>query len=618
MPAADARATARPAARIRALVRSAIGRRSVRSALTALLAVVAAAVYWHAAFTRPAATGFGDWRYFHHMWEAGWVAVHRFGEWPLWDPYQCGGLTLWGNPQAQVYSPLFGLALLIGTTLALKLNVVAHAAVGLAGMYLLARHRYRLGRAAAATAAVLWAGSGFFAWHLGGGHSTFVAFYLAPCLLLAWRRAQRDLRWTVAVSLLLLLVLLDGGTYPFPYLLLLLVVDAAADLKSLARTRQLLAAALLTTVQTALLGAVRLLPIATTLRDHGRPTVLDDALSPGDLIAMLVARDYRWLDAGRAFVWPEYGTYLGAGAVLLAAGGVALAVRRRRWHLIVGAILFGALAMGSVAPFFPWPLLHRLPVFDSLRVPSRFAVLWTIYLALLAALAVDALARWLRRGQSRPRARWYSRVGAWCLWLGLVLDLLAVNLPITDRWRNAPVAAGPLAQDFQQVADADHRAMMASYPRLNVGTIGCYDPLNVQPASGLWLGESPQVRIAVGAGQILNAQRTPGTVQAAVALTTPGHLVVNQNYDSGWVSNVGVVTVSRGLLAIDLPAGEHQLDLRYRPWTLTLALWLLFGGLLVSGLIWLERPAAGWRWLKTRLGNRPERRCERRFQRGTR
>ena len=77
----------------------------------ALGAGAAAAVLWEPAFRAPAATGIADWPCFLHMWEAGRVAVTRFGEWPLWDPFHCGGVTLFRIPQSRVYGPLFPLAL---------------------------------------------------------------------------------------------------------------------------------------------------------------------------------------------------------------------------------------------------------------------------------------------------------------------------------------------------------------------------------------------------------------------------------------------------------------------------------------------------------------------------
>ena len=55
---------------------------------------------WGSAFRTGLRTGFGDWQMVHHNWEAAWVTVTRHGEMPLWDPYHCGGIPLFGNPES--------------------------------------------------------------------------------------------------------------------------------------------------------------------------------------------------------------------------------------------------------------------------------------------------------------------------------------------------------------------------------------------------------------------------------------------------------------------------------------------------------------------------------------
>jgi hypothetical protein len=144
---------------------------------------------WFPLFRKLDATGISDWVYFQHMWEAARVALIRYGEPLLWNPFQCGGVTMWGNPQNQTYAPWFLLSLPLGTTLGLKLFVWSHALVGLVGMYVLGRREYGLTAAPAGLAAVAWSCSGAVAWDGRDGHATFFGFLLTPWILLAWRRA---------------------------------------------------------------------------------------------------------------------------------------------------------------------------------------------------------------------------------------------------------------------------------------------------------------------------------------------------------------------------------------------------------------------------------------------
>jgi hypothetical protein len=69
----------------------------------ALLALACAGIYWAPAFARPRSLGPDDWAYFQHTWDVGWVALERYREVALWDPFQCGGVpcsaTPWGRSQ---------------------------------------------------------------------------------------------------------------------------------------------------------------------------------------------------------------------------------------------------------------------------------------------------------------------------------------------------------------------------------------------------------------------------------------------------------------------------------------------------------------------------------------
>src|SRR3954468_9808582 len=87
-----------PAARMRAWI--AAHAEHIAALIGALLL---ATLQWYPAFSDVRATGFGDWQMIHHNWEAAYIAITRFGEWPLWDPFHCGGVSILGNPESQVY-----------------------------------------------------------------------------------------------------------------------------------------------------------------------------------------------------------------------------------------------------------------------------------------------------------------------------------------------------------------------------------------------------------------------------------------------------------------------------------------------------------------------------------
>lgn len=576
--------------------------------LLAALSLLVSFTFWAPAFVHLHATGFGDWQQFHHWWEVGVVSVWRFFEWPLWDPHHCGGVSQWGQPQAQNWAPLYLLfALPFGTTLGHKLFLVAHSAIGFAGLYLFARRELRTARAPALLAATVWCGSGFYAWHGSGGHSTFLAFYYYPLLLLFWRWAHRDPRYCVAVALLMATLLLEGGHYPAPYAVVLLAFDSIAWAGV---SRRRIGAAARTIVVagglTLLCGALRWVPILLAMVRHPRPIEDTDALTLAEIFQMWTVRDPGFRFPGHEWVWAEYGTYVGIPALVLGAAGVAVAIRRKRLSLVFGALLFLAFSMGNQGAFWPSALLHRVPFFSNLHVPSRWQVVCTLYMALLAALALDAAIRFARaRLPARPAGaqRWLTGYAPLLLVLAIGADLYTVSRPIVDRWRGP--AIGLPNERPHLVRGRRYHEEYANYPSRNVGTRVCYDAVPWKKSNALWVGDVPQVRIRASSlaarnkaregDRLLSYHRTNHRVEAEVALAAPGRAIFNQNYESQWTTSTGASVNDRGRLAVDLPAGRHRIALRFAPDDLPWSVLASGVGLLLCAFVLRRRPNRGSR-----------------------
>lgn len=554
-----------------------------RAALVAASLAVAALLFAEL-FESPAATGFGDYQFFHHSWELGRVALGRHGELPLWNPYQCGGIPEWGDPQSQLFHPLFLLTFVLGSTLALKLFLVLHAALGLAGMYVYARSEEGLGPAAASLAALAWAGSGFFAWHVGSGHGGFVAFYLTPLVLLGFRRAARDLRWAALVGATFAAALLAGGVYAFPYFGLLLSFELLAQLLARADRAKLALALAVSALLALLLSAFRLVPIVQHLVWYPRVRDHRDSVSLSELWNFLThfdrAEDLAVLP-GHVYGRVEYGAYLGVGVVVLALLGAIVSARARA-RSIAATVVFASFCLGDFASFAPWSLLRRLPVFASLQVPSRFLFAVTFFLALLAGAGLDWLvSRARERGLSGRRG--FAAL-PWLAAFALALPVVAQHRSVLDgQWQYPPV--GPAAGGHYYLREVSPPKTLAMYPPRaqspaeHVGNGWCYTGMGYEPALELWPGDVPQVR-AEPFGEVVAEGRSTRSAFADVVLPIGGRVVFNQTFAPGWRSSVGTLVLDRERVAVELPPGAHHVVLRYAPDSLP---WAVFGSLVGLG-----------------------------------
>jgi hypothetical protein len=542
-----------------------------------------ALLQWWPMLRTPDATGFGDWQMIHHNWEASYIALSRFGEWPLWDPFHCGGVPILGNPESQLYAPWFWLSFLIGTVLAVKVMLLGHIACAAAGMYWLARRRYQLHPGAAAVAAVAWSCNGCFVWDGAGGHATFLSFAFAPWLSYFIHRNANLARDAAAVAVFLVLCLVEGGTYPLPFFVLWIGFELTLRALQHKRLGPSVRFGAISFGLLAVCGAIRFVPIYVTLQAHPRQVPNRDVLSFSDLWTMLTARTHSWRFPGHPFVWPEYASYVGVAVVMLSVLGLVIAVRRRRWHLLIALLLYAALMFGNLSELAPYSLLHRLPVYDSLRVPSRFAIFVTFYIALLAAHSLDFC---LRRLQNR---RLVIAATSVCV-IGIYADLVSASWSTVELWHEAPLSAAEPAPEFYLLPGKQY-ASFASYPRLNVGTTNCYvGGMNWPISPALWRGHEPQVRLPLDGGELHEWQSSPNTYRVTLTALEPTRVLFNRNFARGYESNLGALVEEQGLLALDVPAGDHAILLRYRPPELVPSAAISGVGLLVLLLLLLKPP----------------------------
>ena len=154
-------------------------------------------------------------------------------------------------------------------------------------------------------------------------------------------------------------------------------------------------------------------------------------------------------------------------------------------------------------------------------------------------------------------------------------------------WDAPPLSAATPAAQFHLVPRYGN---YASYPRLNVGTPACYvGGMNWPVSSALWVGEKPQVRVPAGTAQLRDWSRTPNGFDASLSVSDHTRVRFNQNFARGFMSDQGTPVDDQGLLALDVPAGDHKLQIRYRPPELLASVAISGIGLLLALYLLLRR-----------------------------
>ncbi|HEX3309144.1 MAG TPA: hypothetical protein VHS32_23085, partial [Streptosporangiaceae bacterium] len=538
----------------------------------------------------------GDWRYFAALWETTRVSLTDFHQFPSWNPYHCGGIVLFQDPQAPFPGPMFLLTFFwLPTAVGIKLWLFTHILTGMLGAVALVADRGG-NRAEQVLAATIVGASGFIAEHFGGGHLAFTSFCFFPVILWAFRRALTDLRYVVVAAGLFALADIQGGTYPVPLIAVGLAIETVARLGSSADRRGLALVLPAFGLLFVLLAGIRLVPVMHYLREHPRLMPLDDALTVGDLFTFWTTRTHSRGVAGHPYVWPEYNDYVGWVPVILMLLGIIVAIvsredaqgsrRARRIDLVLFLGLLWA-ALGNVGgpSLFGW--LHKLPIYASLRVPARFLSPANMAFALLAIAPLMMTRALLAARGVRPRTMRLVLGIELALVAGVALDISLTNQRVMQQGIDPVLSRAPASAAFRQDTASDY-GQFPTFPVRGHGTRACYVPLEWKPAEGIVDGPGPQARVhPPTAGTVTQTRWSPSAIDLDVHLTAEGMVVVNQNYETGWQASAGTVGayVNRearfwdirarpselpakgaiGLLAIRLPAGDHHLALRHRP-----------------------------------------------------
>jgi hypothetical protein len=530
----------------------------------------------------------------------------KHGEGPWWHPWLCGGAPAFGYPEGapNFVSPYLPLYLLTDLRVAFRLELLGQAVLGLVGSYFFASV-LTTSVALRTLLCALFVLNGRWALQAAVGHTWHLQYAFMPWAFYCFERSLAPGRWRFALGggVALALCCYADGIYPLPHTALLL--SLYGFLRTLFDRSWVPLRNLAVTAASACgLAAPKLCAVADQMRVMPRFIESTEVIDFSDLLAMLTTEHQRYgVHPIRvpAYNWHEWGIYVGTGGLLVLFIGVVGASGSRGLAYKLLGLLCLFLGFGAFGPHAPWALLHRLPLFASQHVPSRFHYPMLLMLGAAFVLTLDQILAPLLA--KKP-------------WLDLVLlvpvALMAWDMTRFSRtpfeqafWMRAPETI-PRAEQFEQRVNPPRQYIVRDWAQpvllamfANTGVLACHavDPSFVTTVIPVGSPEYRGLAFTEGDGQARVTEWTPNHAVVEVSGGHPGELLLyDMNYDASWRAGSEPALDARGLVATRLTSGDERVEFRYFPrtlyWSLPLA---LLSALIVGSHLWRPASWPGWR-----------------------
>lgn len=507
-----------------------------------------------------------------------------FNQFPLWNPYYCGGNVMLAHPESNFLSPLYIFILIFGAVKGIKILIFLHIIIGMLGMFLLSR-KVGIGKISSFLPPIIFMMSSWFPLRMNAGHTLYFAMAFFPYAFLFYLKSRENIKYIFISALFLLLMIFSGGTYPFLFSIIFLGFYALFDVVKRKKTKPI-KIFIFIMIFTFLLGAIKFFPSIEFLnkyafsRDDVQPTSLNilynSLLSRNkDIASRIYIGNYEHPRLGEIeikWAWHEYGAYVGIIPLILFIAGFFLFFRKT-WVLLLTSIFFLFLSLGEIIPFNLWRILRELPVFSTLHGPSRFLMLFVFSLSLIAGLALTKI-----ENLKRLKFRKYFVLGIIAI---VLVDMMLVSSPIFGRiFILKPRTIVREGTEFLQVISLLPEYLTYRNFLGNLGTLNCYDRLHPKiEAIPRGIDNGTSFKDYIGESYIAGTNEiaeiiyfSPNKVTVSLDVNENSILVLNQNYDSGWKVSKGNVINHNGVVAKKVKPEEKNVTFYYLPNTFIIGL----------------------------------------------
>ena len=559
-------------------------------------------------------SGRGDWDYYCFLQEIPAISFFEYAQMPLWNPYCGGGMPLVGNPQIAFPSLITIFTSLFGVLAGLKIAVWFHTFLGLLGMWILSGYMGAKGPARLA-ASLIFMFNGAWVMHLAEGHINWLSSALLPYMFLTYLMSFENQKWVIAAAFFESMMFYEGGAYVFAFCLLFMCMYGM--LRSIeAKKWQPVKSLLTMNIIAALLSAPKLFPVLQLLTSNPRLKSAECSMCWEEILSSFINPDASFSNFG---VW-EYRSYLGVTVVVFYLASLRNISKHQ--SLTLTSIFMFLIGIGNFSNYSPWNILHKLPFWSYFQAPTRAFIVFNFTVAILISLylssdikkqhnfmplLVFAIITYMGVDLFYTNSLVFTKVSSPTRYpatgtknTASIKNFAPVEyvefknyydidpLATTALWHHVP----SMHNNFTQIRipgteKYSHGAWSDQYLPLlqNRGVVDAYETIPFERyAKAINDKDYRGEYYFMGEGIANQLRWSPNKLKYHIKLTKPDRLVINQNYWPGWKTSHGVVLRQNGLLAIDLPAGEYDLKVKYHPIAFKLGL-MVFIATLISILV---------------------------------
>ncbi len=507
--------------------------------------------------------GIYDWDYRYSLSHIYQSTIKEHNQFPLWNPYICGGTAGLGDPEFAVITPSFALQYLFGvedgTGIALTLSFV----IGGMGILLLAKSLLLDPFSSLiATLTVLF--STALMLKATEGHTTIIFAYMwVPWVFWAWQRAYRTLyhQWTLLSGVFLALAVLQGGIYIVSYTMVSL-----GALSLLAHKRWRAVQITLYAVAWMIgLSGFQLIPALFWVKEFPDQAFVGSAYTLSRIWDIFFGRYLHdsYVLSNQLSRWHEYGAYVGYGVFALVLVGISFVQSSRVVRFLTIGLL-GTLFLSSLGPLFE-PLLQSMSFLPRSNI-SRLVLYTLLSAGLLAGFGMKRLISIF------PSHLHFIPVIVVSF---ISIDLLSITYPIAAQGFVVSPATEieyPFRSPITHISDTfETRHQGNDIPRTYGAVLKGYGTASFCSV----IGPKSAIEVAVNQDEppayLQSDARTsllswsPNAFIFSYTATSDTDIKVNSNYAQGWRTSHGAIDRTKNRLTIHVPAGKATATVQYIP-----------------------------------------------------